>query len=130
MGTRQPRLARLSRRERQIMDSIYRRGRATAAEVIEDIADPPSYSAVRATLRLLEQKGMVSHVSDGPRYVYIPTVSRREASRSALRHLVDTFFAGSAEQTFAALLDRSADQLSDEELDRMAALIDKAREGK
>ena len=124
-------LARLSRRERQIMDVVYRRGRATAGEVMDEIADPPSYSAVRATLRLLEQKGMLEHVSDGPRYVYVPTVSPREASRSALGHLVDTFFAGSAEQMFAALLDRSARKLSDDELDRMAALIEKARrEGK
>src|SRR3954453_19903670 len=86
----------LSRRERQIMDAIYRRGRATAAEVLEDMPDPPSYSAVRAMLRLLEEKGHVRHEQDGPRYVFLPTVHRDRASRSALTHVVRTFFDGSA----------------------------------
>lgn len=115
----------LSRRERQIMDVIYRRGRATAAEVLEDIADPPSYSAVRALLRLLEEKGHVVHEQDGPRYVYLPTVNRERARQSALTHVVRTFFDGSATDAVAALLDN--DTVDHAELDRLAALIDQAR---
>src|SRR5438128_478613 len=95
----------LSRRERQIMDVIYRRGRATAAEVLEELPDPPSYSAVRALLRLLEEKGHVKHEQDGPRYVFTPTVTRERARRSALKHVVRTFFDGSATDAVAALLD-------------------------
>src|SRR6201990_326342 len=97
--------AHLSRRERQIMDVIYRRGRATAAEVLDDIPDPPSYSAVRAMLRLLEEKGHVLHEQAGPRYVFLPTVNRDRARKSALKHVVKTFFDGSATDAVAALLD-------------------------
>ena len=117
----------LSRRERQIMDSIYRRGRATAAEVLSDLPDPPSYSAVRTLLRLLEDKGHVRHELDGPRYVYLPMVERENARKSALRHLVRTFFNGSAEQAMAALLEMSDTRLSEGELDRLHELIEDAR---
>ena len=117
----------LSRRERQIMDAIYRRGRATAAEVLEDMLDPPSYSAVRAMLRVLEEKGHLRHEQQGPRYLFLPTVPREQARRSALRQLVRTFFDGSTEQTVAALLDLSDRKLSDAELDRLSRLIDEAR---
>src|SRR5258706_14284062 len=98
----------LSRRERESMDSIYRRGRATVAEVLEDIPDPPSYSAVRAMLRLLEEKGHVRHEQDGPRYVFLPTVTRDRARKSALKHVVRTFFDGSATDAVAALLEGDA----------------------
>jgi len=118
---------RLSRRERQIMDIVYERGRATAAEVMENLPDPPSYSAVRALLRLLEQKGYLIHEQDGPRYVFLPTVSREKARQSALRQMVKTFFDGSAEKAVAALLDMSGPKLSDAELDRLAQMIDEAR---
>jgi len=118
----------LSRRERQIMDVIYRFGQATAQEVREHLPDPPSYSAVRALLRVLEDKGHVAHRQDGPRYVYLPTVPREEARRSALRQLLGTFFDGSAEQAVAALLDLSGGHLSDDELDRLSDLIERARQ--
>ena len=117
----------LSRRERQIMDVIYRRGRATAANVMQELPDPPSYSAVRALLRVLEAKGHVKHESHGPRYVFLPTVPRERARRSALKQLVQTFFDGSAEQAVVALLDLSASNLSDDELNRLSKLIDQAR---
>ena len=117
----------LSRRERQIMDVLYRRGRATASEVLEHLPDPPGYSAVRAMLRVLQDKGHVRHEEQGPRYVYMPTVPREKAKRSAVRHLLDTFFNGSAEQAMAALLEASAARLSKEELQRMSEMIDKAR---
>jgi predicted transcriptional regulator len=117
----------LSRRERQIMDVIYRRGQAAAAEVLEDLPDPPSYSAVRAMLRVLEEKGHLRHDQQGPRYVFLPTVPREKARRSALKQLVQTFFEGSTEQTVAALLDLSASKLSDAELDRLSQLINQAR---
>jgi predicted transcriptional regulator len=117
----------LSRRERQIMDAIYRRGQATVAEVLGDMPDPPSYSAVRAMLRVLEEKGHLQHVQQGPRYVFLPTVPRDQARRSALRQLVRTFFDGSTEQTVAALLDLSDSKLSDAELKRLSRLIDQAR---
>ena len=117
----------LSRRERQIMDAIYRRGQATAAEVLEDLPDPPSYSAVRAMLRVLEEKGHLRHEQQGPRYVFLPTVPRERARRSALKQLVRTFFDGSTEQTVAALLDLSARRLSNAELDRLSQLIERAR---
>lgn len=120
-------LAALSRRERQIMDVLFERGRATAADVREAIADPPSYSAVRALLRILEDKGHVRHDQDGPRYVYIPRHDREKARRSALRHVVQTFFEGSAGQAMTALLDGDAERLTSAELDRMAALIERAR---
>ena len=115
----------LSRRERQIMDIIYARGQATAAEVTSALADPPSYSAVRALLRILEQKGHIRHQQDGPRYVFLPTVSRDRARRSALRNLVRTFFDGSSAQAAAALIDQS--QLSDDDFQRLAEAIEKAR---
>jgi predicted transcriptional regulator len=121
----QPAAHQLSRRERQIMDIVYRRGRATAAEVLDDLPDPPSYSAVRAALRLLEEKGRLRHDQDGQRYVYRPTVTRERASTSALQHLIRTFFDGSASQVVNALV--KEEEVSREELDRMAELIDRAR---
>ena len=117
----------LTRREREIMDILHRRGRATAHEVMDDLADPPSYSAVRTFLRLLEERGHVRHEQDGPRYVYTPTVARREAQRSALAHLVDTFFDGSVEDAVATLVESSKPKLSSQELDRIAALVAKAK---
>ena len=102
----------LSRRERQIVDILYTHGRATAAEVQSSLPDPPSYSAVRAMLRILEDKGHVRHEQDGPRYVYVPTIARENAKRSALRHVLQTFFDGSAEQAISALLDDDAAKLS------------------
>jgi BlaI family transcriptional regulator, penicillinase repressor len=117
----------LSRRERQILDILYKNGRATAAEVQAALPEPPSYSAVRALLRILEDKGHVRHEQDGPRYVYLPTVARDNAKRSALRHMIQTFFDGSAEQAISALLDESSAKLSSAELDRLARLIDGAR---
>jgi predicted transcriptional regulator len=119
----------LSRRERQIMDVIYARGQATAAEVAAALPDPPSYSAVRALLRILEDKGHLRHHQDGPRYVFLPTVPRDRARRSAMRNLVRTFFDGSAAQAAAALIDQA--KLSDTDFDRLAEIIEKARkEGK
>jgi predicted transcriptional regulator len=117
----------LSRRERQIMDVIYKLGKATAADVHERLPDQPTYSTVRAKLRVLEEKGFVRHEEQGPRYLFIPTTPRDKARRSALQHLVDTFFGGSAEQVVATLLDSSASKLTDEELDRLSKMIDKAR---
>jgi predicted transcriptional regulator len=117
----------LSRRERQIMDAIYRLGRATAAEVLENMPEPPGYSAVRAMLRLLEEKGYLRHEQQGPRYVYMPTLSRDKARQSALKQLVQTFFDNSTEQTVSALLDMSKSRMSDDELERLSALIEKAR---
>lgn len=117
----------LSRRERQIIDILYANGRATAAEVQAALPDPPSYSAVRAMLRILEDKGHVRHQQDGPRYVYLPTVARDNAKRSAMRHMLQTFFDGSAEQAISALLDDESTRMSDAELDRLARLIDQAR---
>ena len=117
----------LSRRERQIVDILYAHGRATAAEVQASLPDPPSYSAVRAMLRILEDKGHVRHEQDGPRYVYVPTIARENAKRSALRHVLQTFFDGSAEQAISALLDDDAAKLSEKELDRLERLINQAR---
>lgn len=117
----------LSRRERQIMDILYRRGRATGGEIHEALPDRPSYSAVRAKLRVLEEKGHIRHEERGPRYVFVPVISREKAKRSALRHLIDTFFEGSAEQAVLALLDQPATRLSSAELDRLAGLIERAR---
>ena len=117
----------LTRREREIMDILHRRGRATAHEVMDELADPPSYSAVRTFLRLLEERGHVRHEQDGPRYVYTPTVARREAQRSAITHLVDTFFDGSVEDAVATLVESSKPKLSAQELERIAALIAKAK---
>jgi predicted transcriptional regulator len=122
-----PSPASLTRREREIMDILYRRGRATAAEVLEDMAEPPTYSAVRALLRILEDEGHIKHVQDGPRYVYLPAVARNDARKSALSHVVTTFFDGSIEQVVATLVESSRSKLSKEELDRLAQLIEKAK---
>jgi BlaI family transcriptional regulator, penicillinase repressor len=120
----------LSRRERQIMDVLYRSGRATAAEVQAGMPDAPSYSAVRTMLRILEEKGHVRHEPDGPRYVYIPTVARDKVKRSALKHVVNTFFEGSASQVMAALVELSPRDLDDEEIARLRQLIDNAKKKK
>lgn len=121
----------LSRRERQIMDILYQRGKSSTAEVREAMAHAPSYSAVRAMLRVLEDKGHVRHEAEGLKYVYVPAVARDKAKRSAVRHLMDTFFNDSPEQLVAALLDVSSTRLTREDLDRMAKMIEKAkREGK
>jgi predicted transcriptional regulator len=117
----------VSRRERQILDILYQSGRASAAEVQTALPDPPSYSAVRALLRILEDKGHVRHEQDGPRYVYAPTLPRNNAQRSALRHILQTFFNGSTEQAISALLDDQSTRLSSAELDRLASLINDAR---
>lgn len=117
----------LSRRERQIMDVIYQRGQATAAEVQENMPDPPGYSAVRAMLRLLEEKGYLHHEQDGPRYIFKPTLAREKARKSALKQMLETFFDGSTEQAMAALLTLSKSKLSDEELDRLSNLIETAK---
>jgi predicted transcriptional regulator len=121
----------LSRRERQIMDILYRQGKASASEVREQMEDAPSYSAVRAMLRVLEEKGHVRHQAEGLKYVYVPTVARDRAKRTAVKHVMETFFNGSPEQIVAALLDVSSTRLTREELDRMSQLIEKAKqEGK
>jgi predicted transcriptional regulator len=122
-----PALLDLSRRERQIVDVLFKLGRASAAEVRAQLPDAPSYSAVRALLRILEEKGHVRHEQDGPRYVYMPTVGRDTAKRSALRHLVQTFFEGSATQAISALLDSSPSKLDDAELDRLSLMLEQAR---
>jgi predicted transcriptional regulator len=119
--------AALSRRERQIMDILYRRGRATAVEVMTDLTGEPSYSTVRTQLRVLESKGHVRHEEEGLRYVYLPALARRTARKSALRHLVDTFFDGSVEQAVAALLGGEGARLSHDELERISDLVAKAR---
>jgi predicted transcriptional regulator len=119
----------LSRRERQIMDILYRRGRATAGEVRADLTGEPNDSTVRTQLRVLERKGYVRHEEERLRYVYIPAEPRHAARRSALRHVVDTFFDGSAEMVVAALLGGDAWRISSEELERIAALVRKARKG-
>src|ERR1700757_1830006 len=117
----------LSRRERQIMDILYQRGKASANDVREAMPDPPSYSAVRAMLRVLEEKGHIKHQAEGLKYVYLPTVARDKAKRSAVKHLVDTFFSDSPEQVVAALLDVSSTRLTREELDRMTEMIERAK---
>lgn len=122
-----PSHAKLSRRERQIMDIVYALGQATASEVHARLDDPPTYSAVRALLRVLEDKGHLTHVRNGLRYVFRPTVHRDAVRISALRHLVQTLFDGSAEEAMVALLDQSRSQLSEVELDRLARMIDEAR---
>jgi BlaI family transcriptional regulator, penicillinase repressor len=118
----------LSRRERQIMDILYQRGRASAGEIHEALPDPPTYSAVRAKLRVLEEKGHVRHEAEALHYVYLPIVARDTARRSALRHMVSTFFGGSIEQTVAALLDLSAANLPKADLERISQLIEDARQ--
>ena len=117
----------LSRRERQIMDIVYELKEATAAQVLERLPNPPSYSAVRALLKVLENKGHLTHKQDGPRYVFSPIVSREKARQTALRHLQKTFFNGSTEEVMAALLDISEDDLSEEDYLRLRSLIEKAR---
>ena len=124
-------LQQLSRRERQIMDILYQGGKASAADVLAAMPDPPSYSAVRAMLRVLEEKGHVKHQEEGLKYVYAPVVARDKAKRSSVKHVMETFFNGSAEQIVAALLDVSSTRLTRDELDRMAEMIEKAKkEGK
>ena len=121
----------LSRRERQILEIIYARGRASAAEVLAAMPDPPSYSAVRAMLRILEEKGHVKHQQDGLKYIYLPVIAPERAKRSAMKQLLETFFHDEPDQAVATLLDISSRRLTADELDRMAALIDRARkEGK
>jgi len=120
----------LTRRERQIMDILYRRGRATAGEVMDDLSGNPNYSTVRTQLRVLEEKGHVRHEGHGLRYVYSPAVPRSSARKSALRHLVDTFFDGSAEGAVAALLGGEGTKLSDEQLDRIADLVKESKAGR
>jgi predicted transcriptional regulator len=117
----------LSRRERQIMDAIYRLGRATVQDVLEQLPDPPSYSAVRALMRVLEEKEYVKHIQDGPRYVFYPTISREKAKKSALKHLLTTFFNGSLEDAVAALITVAPGDVSNEQLDRLAQLIEQAK---
>lgn len=117
----------LARRERQIMDILYRRGRATANEVMADLPGDPSYSTVRTQLRVLESKGHVRHEAEGLRYVYMPALPRRVARRSALRHLVDTFFEGSTEKVVGALLGGDGGRVSDDELQRIAEIVASAR---
>lgn len=117
----------LSRRERQVMDGLFQHGPSTVSDVLARLPDPPSYSAVRALLRTLEEKGYVRHQQEGPRYLYVPVVGRASASRSALRHLVRTFFDGSGESLVAAVLQDKDTRLAPAELDRLAALIDDAR---
>jgi predicted transcriptional regulator len=120
----------LTTRERQIMDVIYRRGRATATEVMAELPGDPHLSTVRTQLRLLEEKGHVRHEDDGVRFQYLPVVARQTARRSALKHLVDTFFGGSTEKAVAALLGGEASRLSGEEIDRLAELIARSRKGR
>src|SRR4029078_10140856 len=117
----------LARRERQVMDILFRRGEATAAEIIQDLADPPTYSAVRSIVRVLEQKGHIKHREDGPRYVYLPAVNPERARDEALSHMVRTFFDGSAEQAGTALLRMSDADVSDAELARLRDRVRKAR---
>ena len=117
----------LSRRERQIMDILFRLGRATAAEVMDALPGNSSYSTVRTQLRVLEEKGHVRHDDDGVRFVYMPAVARHTARKSALRHVVETFFDGSAEKAVAALLGGEGARLTDEQIDRIAEMIAKAR---
>jgi predicted transcriptional regulator len=119
----------LSRRERQIMDVVYQRGQATASEVQEGLAEAPSYSAVRALLAILVNKGFLKIEADGPRYLYRPTRPRQQAGRSALHQVMRTFFDGSVEKAVAAILDAKDAQLSKEEIDRLQVLIDQARKG-
>lgn len=120
-------LQELSARERQIMDILFQLGRATVADVRERMEDPPSYSAVRATLRVLGEKGRVRHEPDGPRYVYVPAVAPERARRQALRHMVQTFFQGSAEEAALALLRMSDLELADDEIESLSRRIEQAR---
>ncbi|MEL7362550.1 MAG: BlaI/MecI/CopY family transcriptional regulator [Bacteroidota bacterium] len=117
----------LSRREREVLDVLHRLGRASAADVRDALTDPPSDSAVRTHLRILEEKGHIRHEQDGPRYIYLPVVAREEAGRSALRHLMKTFFDDAPTRAVAALLDDASSDLSDDDLDRLDDLIKRAR---
>ena len=117
----------LSRRERQIMDIIYELGEASAAHVLEKLPSPPSYSAVRALLRILEEKGHLSHRQDGPRYMFAPRVSHKTARENALKHLLQTFFDNSTEKAVAALIDLSEDKLSEKDYYRLLELIEEAK---
>ena len=125
----QPPHSSLSRRERQIIDILYKLGRATANEVMEALPGEPHYSTVRTQLRVLETKGHVRHEEEGLRYIYAPTAPRHAVRQSAVKHLIETFFGGSTEKMFATLLGAEGSRLSDEELDRLAELIEKARKG-
>ena len=125
MSPKKPPLTDLSRRERQIMDIVYRDARVTAAEVLERMPDPPSYSAVRAMLRILETKGHLRHELDGTRYVFLPVLAKQSARKSALQNVVDTFFEGSTEKVVAALLGR--EELSGEELETLSGMIAQAK---
>jgi predicted transcriptional regulator len=120
-------MQKLSRRERQIMDVLYERGRATAAEILAALPDPPGYSAIRALIKVLEDKGHVKHQEDGPRYVFTPSVPRSKARRNAVKHLLQTFFDDSAGEAVASLLGVSAAKLKPEELDKIEQLIARAR---
>lgn len=117
----------LTRRERQVMDILFRRGEATVSEVMADLPDPPSYSAVRSILRILTEKNLITHREDGPRYVYLPAKSTERAQEDALKHLVSTFFDGSHEQAMTALLRISDAELTDVEIDRLRDRIRRAR---
>ena len=117
----------LSRRERQVMDILYRRGEATVAEVMADLPDPPTYSAVRSILRILMEKDLITHREDGPRYVYLPSVNTERAREDALKHVIRTFFDGSAEQAVAAVLRMSDAKLSEAEIDRLRERIKSTR---
>lgn len=117
----------LSRRERQIMEVLFQRSKASAQEIREAIEDAPSYSAIRTLLKVLEDKGHVKHRAEGLRYVYVPTVGQEKAKRSAVKHVLDTFFNGSPEQVVAALLNVSSTKLTREELDRMSEMIENAK---
>ncbi len=121
-------MEKLSRRERQIMDVLYERGRATAAEILAALPDPPSYSSIRALIKVLEDKGHVKHQEDGPRYVFTPSVPRAKARHNAVKHLLQTFFDDSAGEAVASLLGLSAGKLKPEELDKIEELIARARE--
>ena len=121
------RLAKLSRRERQCLDALYQRGQATVAEVIESLSDPPSYSAVRATLNVLVEKGHAVHQQDGPRYVYLPSIPADTARNAAVKHLVTTFFGGSHEEAMVALLEMSDTKLARDDLERLTRKIQAAR---
>ena len=118
----------LGARERQFMAYIYRKGEASAAEVMEGISNPPSYSGVRAMLRILEEKGHLKHRKEGARYVYMPTISSDEAGRSAIDYMIQAFFSGSAERAVAALLDLKSDELSEEDLERLSNMIEEAKQ--
>lgn len=121
------RLQALSRRERQCLDILFRRGQATVAEVLEELADPPSYSAVRATLNVLVEKGHAQHRQDGPRYLYLPAIAAGSARNAAVQHLIDTFFGGSTEEAVVALLERSDTRVSREAIERITRRIQSAR---